>query len=108
MVVNINYCTLKALFTAEPQRALRTVILCLPLILQRHWRTGRTANIKVNLPKEQKTISIYLSEFIMQSYCPKGCRFSFSGLSAENEKKNQLCALCVSSEAGGEIMSKQL
>jgi hypothetical protein len=28
--------------------------------------------------------------------------------SAESEKKNHLCDLCVSSEAGGEFMSKQL
>jgi hypothetical protein len=35
-------------------------------------------------------------------YFPKGGCFSLSGLSPESENKNLLCALCVSSEAGGE------
>ena len=39
-------------------------------------------------------------------FCPQGCCFSLSGLSAESEKKNQLCVLGASSEAGGEFISK--
>jgi hypothetical protein len=42
----------------------------------------------------------------MQSigFCPKGYCFSLSDLSTESEKKNQLCVLSVSSEAGGDIL----
>jgi len=34
--------------------------------------------------------------------CPQGSCFSLSGLSAESEKKNQLCVLGALSAAGGE------
>ena len=39
---------------------------------------------------------------ILILFCPKGCSFSLSGVSAESEKKNQLCVLCISSGAGGD------
>jgi hypothetical protein len=39
-------------------------------------------------------------------FCPQGCCFSLSDLSAESEKKNQLCVLGASSVAGGESISK--
>jgi hypothetical protein len=39
-------------------------------------------------------------------FCPQGCCFSLSGLSAESEKTNQLCVLCALSAAGGKSMSK--
>ena len=35
-------------------------------------------------------------------FCPQGCCFSLSGLSAESEKRNLLCVLGASSAAGGE------
>ena len=33
------------------------MLLCLPLILQKHWRTVRAANIKVKLPYTEKILS---------------------------------------------------
>ena len=38
--------------------------------------------------------------------CPKGMGLFLFGLSPKRNKKNILCALCVSSEAGGESTSK--
>jgi hypothetical protein len=46
-----------------------------------------------------------MSQKIIIKILPEGLWFSLSGLSPESEKKNQLCALCVSSEAGGEIIA---
>jgi hypothetical protein len=37
-----------------------------------------------------------LQFFILPVPSPEGCCISLSGLSAESEKKNQLCVLCVS------------
>jgi hypothetical protein len=40
------------------------------------------------------------------NYCPKGLGLFLFGLSPKRNKKNTLCALCASSEAGGESMSQ--
>jgi hypothetical protein len=69
----------------------------LPLILQKDWRTGRTANENPQLLHNfiyLALVTVFSEAHHSIRSCPKGCRFSLSGLSAESEKKNILCVLC--------------
>jgi hypothetical protein len=64
------------------------------------------ANIKDNPSEEQYISYSWRKEKKHDNNCPKGLGLFLFGLSPKRNKKNTLCALCVSSEAGGESMSK--
>jgi hypothetical protein len=66
----------------------------------------RPANIKDNPSKNNKLAMRGGEKATKDGNCPKGLGLFLFGLSPKRNKINTLSALCVSSEAGGESISK--
>jgi hypothetical protein len=95
-------------FTAKTQSAQRIFILCLPLSGRQTERTTRTIL--------KKLLMLDGMIIVGDPIARKACFFNFLPLLASycylagvnrKLKEKSLCALCDSSEAGGESMSKQ-
>jgi hypothetical protein len=67
----------------------------------------RTANRKYNPSEINKLALPGRKKTKRDKSCPKGLGLFLFGLSPKRNKKNTLYALCVSSGAGGESMSKR-